>query len=156
MEFDMDKLKKISKNSFKKQVKKLITKAALKYLLDKRKSKMERFNYTKLAMQPYFKSNIIKKAEAQNFFKFRTRMEDFSENFKNGGDSLPCPLCQQSNSLDNEQHFVKCQVISKNMTEILSVKEDELFTTNLPIDLVLIRIVIKALKKRKLLLESSN
>ena len=83
-------------------------------------------------------------------------MEDFSENFKNGFDSLPCRLCQQTKSLDNEQHFLKCEVISKNMAEILSVDEAELFTTNSPIDPATIRIVTKALKHRKLLLESSN
>ena len=86
------------------------------------------------------------------FFRFRTRMVDFSENFKNGFDGKPCQLCQLPNTVDNEQHFLKCDKISNNVADILTVKEDKLFATNYTIDPSAIKILIKALKKRKLLM----
>ena len=96
MDIDVNKLKHISKEAFKKEVQNKITKAAFKYLMDKAKShsKMMSLKYEELSLQNYLKSRTMSKFEAQKLFRFRTYMEDFRENLKNGNENLWfCPLC---------------------------------------------------------------
>ena len=45
-------------------------------------SKMENLFYTELKMQNYFNSDKVTVIEAQNLFNYRTRMADYSENYR--------------------------------------------------------------------------
>ena len=71
---------------------------ALDKLLEKKEShsKMTNLNYSSLTMQAYLKDPEVSVKQAQTMFRFRTRMEKFSENFKGGRPTKPCPLCKES------------------------------------------------------------
>ena len=46
-------------------------------------------------------------------FKFKTRMANYSENFKAGNETKPCPLCKEG--LDTQRHSLVCKVIKQNI-----------------------------------------
>ena len=76
-------------------------------------SKIVNLNYTNLEMQDYFKDNKITKSQARTIFKFRTRMEKFSENFKGGKPIKECPLCGENE--DSQIHSFVCPKIKENI-----------------------------------------
>ena len=154
MTLSFEEIKTMKKDTFKNMVKKLITKAAFDYLLTKSEShsKMDNLHYEKLTLQSYLKSKYIKKDEAQKIFRFRTRMENFSENFKNGSESNQCLVCMEPDTLDNEHHFIKCDVLSGIIPEMLSLKHQELFTTTDTFNQMALKTLVKAMDQRKLLL----
>ena len=59
---------------------------------------------------------------AKAVFKFKTRMANFSENFKEGGQTKPCPMCKEPNVLDTQRHSLLCKVIECSYEEIFYSK----------------------------------
>ena len=124
LNINIENLRGVKKVAFKKRVKKHIYDAAFKYLLLKavptNHSKMKNLLYDKFKMQSYFKNGNLSKCEAQHYFKFRTRMEDFADNFKKGSVDISCRLCSQSDYNDSEKypdsqkHFLNCNVMIKD------------------------------------------
>ena len=55
-------------------------------------SKMDNLWYSDLKMQPYLESNKFTTQEVKTIFKFRTRMANFGQNFKNGQQVVPPTL----------------------------------------------------------------
>ena len=51
--------------------------------------------------------------QARIMFRFRIRMENFSENFKGGKPVKQCPICDEN--LDTQSHSYQCKVILKNI-----------------------------------------
>ena len=52
--------------------------------------------------------------EAKNIFKYRTRVANFKDNFKNNHDGgMECPLCLEQP--DSQAHSVLCPVIKANI-----------------------------------------
>ena len=115
IEINLEKIKSKSKDTFKNLVKKKVSEKALDVLLEmkERHSKMKNLNYTSLEMQQYLKEKRISKSQAQIIFRFRTRMEKFSENFKGGKPTNPCPVC--TSSKDTQSHSFSCLPIQDNM-----------------------------------------
>ena len=119
LEFSLDDelnwIKKKSKSSFKILVKNQMREVALVNLLEKKEShsKMMSVNYSSLMMQAYLKDPEVTATQAQTMFKFKTRMEKFSENFKGGRPTKPCPLCKASP--DTQAHSFQCKVIQENI-----------------------------------------
>ena len=74
---------------------------------------MQNLQYNQLEMQEYLKENDITLAQSRILFRFRTRMEKFSENFKGGKPTKQCPLCDEH--LDTQIHSYQCKVILKNI-----------------------------------------
>ena len=64
---------------------------------------MDNLKYEKYEMQSYLKNKKVTKNEAQIYFRFRTRMADFSDNF--GGQHIPCPLCKKRDS-NSSQYYI--------------------------------------------------
>ena len=112
---DLEKIKLVSKHAFKNLVKKKIEEAVFIDLLERKEKhkKMENLQYTRFEMQDYLKQNHITPNQARTIFKFRTRMENFSENFRAGKPTRQCPVCKASK--DTQSHSFKCTVISKNI-----------------------------------------
>ena len=83
---DLEQVKKQSKNSFKKMVKKKMRNYALDYLnnLKEKHSKMDNLLYIELKMQNYFKDKSITVQAAKNLFRWRTRAALFKMNYSNG------------------------------------------------------------------------
>ena len=64
-------------------------------------------------MQKYLKDKGISTSQAKMIFKFRTRMENFTENVKAGQSTKPCPLCGISE--DTQSHSFQCKIINENI-----------------------------------------
>ena len=53
------------------------------------------------------------KKQARAVFKFKTRMANFSNNFRGGKETKPCPLCDDGP--DTQRHSLECKVIKQNI-----------------------------------------
>ena len=96
-------------------VRKQILNEAFNHLMTKKEKhkKMKDLQYNQLEMQEYLKENLMTPAQARIMFRFRTKMEKFSENFKGGKPIKPCPLCNED--LDTQIHSYQCKIILKNI-----------------------------------------
>ena len=114
-----------SKLAFKKLVRSKDKEVALETLneIKNKHSKMDSLFYVDLEMQDYLKDRRLKTSMAKAVFKFKTRMANFSEKFKEGGQTKPCPMCQEPNALDTQRHSLTCNVIETNI-EIESSYEE--------------------------------
>ena len=67
---------------------------ALKILLEKKSqhSKMDNVSYRDLKMQNYLLDENLTSEEMKTVFKYRTRMEDYGENFRGGKTQVICPF----------------------------------------------------------------
>ena len=112
---NFDEIKSKSKEAFKRKVKIKAKEYALKILTEKQAShsKMEPLHYSELKMQKYFKYMDTKNTEKRTIFKWRTRMENFGENYREGRDPVMCPLC--SCHLDNQSLSTQCEVIKQKV-----------------------------------------
>ena len=111
IDLTLDEIKKMKKFSFKKIVKKKCNMAALKYLNDLKvtHSKLDNLKYETLEIQPYLASSKIYPDMAQQIFKWRTRMENFKVNFRNGNNDISCKLgCMED---DSQENLLNCTVI---------------------------------------------
>ena len=104
-------------------VKRKILEEAFNSLMERKEKhrKMANLHYTELVMQEYLKEKSITPLQAKIIFRFRTRMEKFSENFKGGKPTKQCPLCMTSK--DTQNHSFQCQVLLKNI-EMAGTPED--------------------------------
>ena len=82
-------------------------------------------------------------------FKFKTGRANFSEIFKGGGFTRPCPLCKQTNELDTQQRSLSCRVIKENVQH--DVKYEEIFFSDVEVKTV--KVLESILKFRKEYLE---
>ena len=107
---NLEQIKSMSKNVFKKLVKVKAKKYAFNYLLKLKSThtKMKNITYTELKLQNYLKSDNIPVYEAKNLYQFRVRAANFRENYKNKyeSESTVCPLCL--NHQDTQAHCVEC------------------------------------------------
>ena len=84
---------------------------------------MDNLFYVELEMQEYLKDRRMKTSMVKAAFKFKTRMANFSENFKEGGQTKPCPMCKEPNALDTQRHSFVCKVIVTNIEIECSYEE---------------------------------
>ena len=122
---DLDLVKGTSEYKFKKMVRKKAREVALENLTEvkSKHSKMDNVFYVDLKMQEYLKDKNIRRSMARALFKFKTRMARFSENFKEGGQTKPCPLCKDA--LDTQRHSLECKVIVVNLK--IDIRYEDLF-----------------------------
>ena len=115
IDLSLDEIKRKTNWSFKKLVKVKTKEFALDYLLKlkERHSKMNSLEYQELKIQNYLKDENISVKEAQNIFKYRTRVANFKENFKNNYNGLECPLCLVHP--DTQAYCVQCPIIKENI-----------------------------------------
>ena len=125
---DLDWIKSKSKFSFKRLVKSKAKELGLEILIKMKEkhSKMSQLEYIDLEMQNYFKNDEITVSEARVLFKFRTRMIKCWGNFKGGRPPEKCPICQEDDSRDTQDHAFKCRVI-KHIIKIEG-EYDQIFT----------------------------
>ena len=104
-----------SKQAFKRLVKTKANEYALNKLLGKQaaNSKIERLKYSELKIQNYLVDENLNPNEMKTVFRYRTRMEEFSENFRGGNDLVVCPLC--SLHLDSQDLCFQCPVMKKDL-----------------------------------------
>ena len=112
---DFNWIRSKSKDAFKNIVKVKAKEYAVKILTQKQAShsKMDSLHYSEIRRQNYFMQPGLRTEEKRCIFRWRTRMENFGENFREGRTDVPCPLC--TNHLDNQALSVQCEVIKKEL-----------------------------------------
>ena len=131
----MEELKKMSKNSFKKLVRKNTEEAALEFLKSKIKSKGKEIKYTDLNLQYYLRSNVknITNDEKKNIFKLRSRMIKIKTNMGGNTEDFNCDACEYEGvvSEETQKHILLCPVLTKdNMRTEETPEYESIFTHN--------------------------
>ena len=126
---DLNWIRNKSKLMFKSLVKKQVSELALRELLKLKENhtKMANLEYSSLEMQAYMKDKDITVEQAKIIFKFRTRMANFSNNFKGGKPTAVCPLCLTD--ADMQKHSYQCNIINKNIQ--VKGKYEDVFAPNI-------------------------
>ena len=141
---DMEKLQisefdviNISHSALKSRIDKSIAKAALEHLLHlaKSHSKTREKLYTNLDGMEYFRDSRFTSMDANILFKFRTRMFNVKNNFRNNyrqSDTL-CPLCKMNE--DSQEHLFQCEKI-KEVVANTATKYEDIFSKELDLSLI--------------------
>ena len=119
---NLDDIKTMKKEEFKKLVKEKCREISLAYLLEgnQEKSKMKNLKYYELSLQPYLTSNEITTRRKKYLFKFRTRMTNVGFNY---GNKIKCPLCHIED--DEQGHLFKCIIIKLHNKDVYNMKDEK-------------------------------
>ena len=95
----------------------MVRDAAFMNLLGKKEShsKLKNLQFYQFEMQDYLMDARITINQARVTFKYRTRMSNFWKNFKGNSPPQICPLCRQENSIDSQEHSLKCETIKRSL-----------------------------------------
>ena len=112
---DLEWIKTKSKLTFKTLVKIKAREIAFTYLNNKKAthSKLKNLFYVELEIQQYLKDKKITRKQAHILFRFRTRMANYWDNFKGSQYNPVCPVCNDANSVDTQQHSFQCNVLAQ-------------------------------------------
>ena len=70
--------------------------------------------FTELAIKSYLISDELSLSQKRNIFLFRSRMADYSENYRDGTNVVkPCRICKSHS--DCQTHSVSCQLTLKSV-----------------------------------------
>ena len=119
-----------SSYSFKKMVKVKGHEYALCKLNHMKGSKMGQTIHTKMEMQGYLRSKTINTEDKKLIFSYRTRMANFSENFRGPAGPKQCPLC--STHLDNQPMAFNCPTVKPQLNA--AGKYEGIFKTEIPLE----------------------
>ena len=145
---DFQALGNMAKSTFKN----LVKSKGKEYTLDQMNlkkfehSKMDNLVYTDLKTQDYLLSTDISTEQKRNIFLFRTRMADFSENFKNSNIDEPCRMCYQFR--DSQVHAINCFETMKHVSTKGNI--NEVYTSNISRETAIIITHIAKVRKNKL------
>ena len=125
----------MSKFQFKSLVNKKVNSFAFDYLKEKAQShkKSEKIleNIQKRSVferQSYLRENMLHKSDSQLLFKLRTRMLDVKSNFLNYyNNNVTCRTCGVPDSIENEQHLLKCENLRSEIEPDSDVNFEYLF-----------------------------
>ena len=93
IQVDLNFIRKMSKQAFKKLVKLRARKFEINDLLKSDLSKMENLCFDKIELAQYLELNELTVTEAKNVFQFRSRMAKFKDNYRGTNPYNLCPLC---------------------------------------------------------------
>ena len=113
-EMDDEKIKSITKEQYKKQVKQWVRKAAFKFFIKEKEGhkKVQNIVYEDFAIQPYLKSKLFNAEERNLLFALRSNCHPAKNNFrKMNQNNLLCSWgCQK---IENQAHvFKECPILS--------------------------------------------
>ena len=111
LEISEEEILKMSHSTLKELVKKEVSKAAFTHLqtMARDHSKTRDEIYHNMEGQTYFHDPRFTDSDSKLLFKFRTRMYDVRNNFRNKYASTACPLCAAD--VDSQKHLIECAVI---------------------------------------------
>ena len=106
---------RLSKPKLKVLLDKRIPEVAFEYLHDKAvsHSKVRHEAYKNLDGMQYFTDSRFSADQANLLFKFRTRMFDVRNNFRNNYGCTSCPLCGVHE--DTQEHLLSCIMITPHL-----------------------------------------
>ena len=115
-----------SKDSLKAKIKKAVAKKALEHLLQlaDAHSKVRSNLYSNLDGMEYTRDPRFTPETVNMLFKFRTRMYNVKNNFRNNykHSNILCPLCNKEE--DTQEHLFMCQAIFESC-ELLQSQESQ-------------------------------
>ena len=113
---NLDDIREISKDKFKKIVKIKVKEKAFKYLseLQETHSKSKNIKYHDLSLQEYLKPDTsdLSIKEKSFIFNARSRMLNVSCNFKDGKSSILCRKCDDE--YETQEHLLSCKALDDN------------------------------------------
>ena len=71
------------------------------------------------------KEKNVQPSRPELFSSIKQEWERFSENYKGGDATKPCPFCKEQNAVDTQQHSLSFIVIKENIQQ--NVNYDEIF-----------------------------
>ena len=155
LNIDIDELKKMKKNRFKKKLKEKILRSSFLYLknIAQTKSKINYLSYKKLQVQKYLVSLKFNIKEKALLTKLRTRMIDVKNNSKNNYQNImSCDLCGE---FEDQKHLLNCKVLIENCEALFNdsiVEYEDIFGTEIK-QLTAVRLYMKVLETREKLLK---
>ena len=133
IKIDMESIEKKSVFSWKQYVKKKAKEFEFKRLMklkeSKNESKLKNLKYEKLEGQQYLTTMDVKKAKT--VFRFRTKMNQFSGNYKGLGPIELCPLCGSHS--DHQEMSFRCSVVIDKIE--LAEEYENIYKPNISQDL---------------------
>ena len=96
-------------------------------------SKLQNLDYIEFKAQEYLLNKNLTYDDIKLVFRFRTRMLNFSENFKAGRETMVCPLCNlhsDSQSLILECPFMR-EELKKQFGDIGNIQMKNFFKSNI-------------------------
>ena len=157
--FDDVQIRKISKDAFKKKVKRGARSAALNYLnsLKETHSKLENIEFNNLECQEYFNDKRLSPNEVKLLFNLRTRMFNCKDNFKNQyQEDIWCQLCKFF--VDCQSHLMQCPILKECVPELKKnslVKYEDIFRDT-DSQVKAIKLLVKIIEVRELLLNQKK
>ena len=127
-------IKNQSKTALKKQIDQAIGKIAFEDLLEKAKShsKVREDLYSDLKGMEYMKDPRFTTEDVNTLFRFRTRMFNVKNNFRNQyrSTNLLCPLCETCD--DSQEHLFECSKIRDDIStdQPTNISYSDLFTND--------------------------
>ena len=138
-------IKLMTKQNFKKILKSRTNETALKYLLEKQKSKGKEMKYASIQMNEYLlpTNSTMTIEQKQKMFAVKNRMIDIPANFSNGNNKTI--LC--CGEIENLKHLYKCKILNNGIEQMKPY--ENLYTGNIKQQIEIFRIVEQNLKKRE-------
>ena len=149
---------KMTKYSYKKLIKnKLKINATHSLFYDKSEEKRSKIkNLTSFKLQNYLRTNKFTTKQKKLLFSLRTRSIDVKNNYKNKFQfNMKCRMCEDENSIDSEEHYLKCSKILENFDDnedILNAKYEDIFSQNIDEQISITRIFETIFKIRQKIL----
>ena len=141
VELDLNEIRMMTKENFKKIIKMKISEISLEYLLRKRGSKGKEIKYDRLEMadylQPYNKTLTLE--EKRQLFSVRNRMVEIGYNF---GKYEKCIMCGE---YEDMTHIYSCEYLNEEETNI---KFEKIFNGNMIEQMKVFRTFEKNMNKR--------
>ena len=144
LNIQMEDIMSRSKNSLKELLMKKVSIVAFQYLigLAQSHSKVNEKIYKNLNMAEYLIDSRLTPDLVNLLFKFRTRMFNVRNNFRNNyrQTNILCPLCEESE--DSQQHIFSCNVLRNRISAPTTSKYEDIFSS----DINTLLVVAKELK----------
>ena len=126
---DLEYMREMSEERFKKMVKLSVCEYALDQLNEEKfsHSKMDSLVYTELKIQNYLVSEDILVSQKRNIFLFRTRMAEYGQNYPAGFHTIPCKMCGLHT--DCQTHSTNCKETMRKVR--VHGNYNEIYTDNI-------------------------
>ena len=129
-----------------------ISKKALSYLLEMRKSKGKEIKYESIQMAQYLKPNNLGLtiSEKKEMFAYRNKMNKISWNYKSKqGNNMCLTKC---GIIETNEHIYNCEIFNRNINIIH--KYENIYNGNLQTQVEIFRILKGNMEKRQILKEN--
>ena len=157
IECSFSQIQEMSKNKFKKLVKKKIYECALKDLKLSIKTKGSNLYFDRMMIKNYLLSPNLSTKQKQFIFRARTIMIDIKSNMKTGQSNIFCDLCSLEGIKveETQKHIFYCPITSKK-GEMPKYQYEDLFSNNINKVSVVGKLLLEKIEIRGKIQENSR